>query len=282
MIYRRTDIAAEAWRLWAESADTLTELPGVIARTHSLGNLSIEQVEIRSPEGSQALHKAQGLYFTLEMPSLPTRGHPDFVAAAAALGDLIRRCLPSQPSAALVVLLGNGDITPDALGSLTAPWLLVTRHLREHPGFADACSVAVCRPGVLGTSGVESAQQVSAMVKLLRPDCVLCVDALAGADPSRVCRTVQVCSTGISPGSGVGNNREALNLESLGVPVVAIGVPTVLDAATLSPDAQLSDCFLTPRSIDLSVRSAARLIGYGLNLALQPQFTVPDIDLLIA
>ena len=282
MIYRRTDIAAEARRLWAESADALTELPGVIARTRSLGHLSIEQVEIHSPEGSEALHKPQGLYFTLEMPTLPTRGHPDFVPAAAALGELIQRCLPSKPASALIVLLGNGDITPDALGSLTAPWLLVTRHLREHPGFADACAVAVCRPGVLGTSGVESAQQVSAMTALLHPDCVLCVDALAGADPSRVCRTVQVCSTGISPGSGVGNNREALNQESLGVPVVAIGVPTVLDAAVLSPDAQLSDCFLTPRSIDLSVRSAARLIGYGLDLALQPQFTVPDIDMLIA
>jgi len=282
MIYRRTDIAAEAHRLWSESADSLTELPGVVARTSTLGNLSIEQVEIRSPEGSQALHKPQGLYFTLEMSALPTRGHPDFVTAAAALGELIRRCLPTQPSSALVALLGNGDITPDALGSLTAPWLLVTRHMREHPGFADACSVAVCRPGVLGTSGVESAQQVSAMTRLLQPDCVLCVDALAGADPARICRTVQVSSTGIAPGSGVGNNREELNQESLGVPVVSIGVPTVLDAATLSPDTQVSDCFLTPRSIDLSVRSAARLIGYGLDLALQPQFTVSDIDMLVA
>ena len=270
MIYRRTDIAAEAHRLWAESAESLTELPGVVARTQKLGAFSIEQVEIRSPEGSEALHKPQGLYYTLETFSLPTRGHPDFVS------------LPHSPSSALVVLLGNGDITPDALGSLTAPWLLVTRHLRDQAAFADACSVAVCRPGVLGTSGVESAQQVSAMTALLQPDCVVCVDALAGADPSRVCRTVQVCSSGISPGSGVGNNREALDHDTLGVPVVAVGVPTVLDAAALSADAQLSDCFLTPRSIDLSVRSAARLIGYGIDLALQPQLTVSDIDMLVA
>ena len=123
---------------------------------------------------------------------------------------------------------------------------------------------------------------VSAITALLKPDCVVCVDALAGADPARVCRTVQACSTGISPGSGVGNNREALDRQSLGVPVTAIGVPTVLDAATLSPEASVSDCFLPPRSIDLSVRSAARLIGYGIDLALQPQFTVSDIDMLIA
>ena len=282
MIYRRTDIAAEAHRLWAESAEDLTELPGVVARTQKIGPFSIEQVEIRSLEGSRALHKPQGLYCTLEVSDLPTRGHPDFVTAAAALAELIRRCLPCPPSSALVVLLGNGDITPDALGSLTAPSLLVTRHLRGHAAFADACAVAVCRPGVLGTSGVESAQQVSAMTRLLQPDCVVCVDALAGADPSRVCRTFQVCSSGISPGSGVGNNREALDQESLGVPVVAVGVPTVLDAASLSSDIQVSDCFLTPRSIDLSVRSAARLIGYGIDLALQPQLTVSDIDMLVA
>ena len=282
MIYRRTDIAAEARRLWAASAQDLTELPGVVARTTKLGSFSIEQVDICSPEGSQALHKQQGRYYTLETPSLPTRGHPDFVTAAAALAELICRCLPRQPSSSLIVLLGNPDITPDALGSLTAPWLLVTRHLRDQAAFAYGCSVSVCRPGVLGTSGVESAQQVSAMTSLIKPDCVLCVDALAGAEPARVCRTVQVCSTGISPGSGVGNNREAIDQQSLGVPVVAIGVPTVLDAAAINPDMPLSDCFLTPRSIDLSVRSAARLIGYGIDLALQPQLTVSDIDMLVA
>ena len=282
MIYRRTDVATEAHRLWAESADTLTELSGVVARTETLGAFTVEQVEIRSSEGSEALHKPQGLYFTLEVPSLPTRGHPDFDSAAPALSQLIRRCLPSAPRSALVVLLGNSDITPDALGSLTAPWLLVTRHLPTLPAFLSSCSIAVCRPGVLGTSGMESAQQVAALTKLLHPDCVLCVDALAGADPSRVCRTVQVCSTGISPGSGVGNDREALNQETLGVPVVAIGVPTVLDAASLSPNQPVSDCFLTPRSIDLSVRSAARLIGYGIDLALLPQLTVSDVDMLVA
>lgn len=282
MIYRRTDVAAEAHRLWTESADTLTELSGVVARTETLGAFTVEQVEIRSSEGSEALHKPQGLYFTLEVPSLPTRGHPDFDSAAPALAQLIRRCLPPAPSSALVVLLGNSDITPDALGSLTAPWLLVTRHLPKLPAFLSSCSIAVCRPGVLGTSGMESAQQVAALAKLLQPDCVLCVDALAGADPSRVCRTVQVCSTGISPGSGVGNDREALNQESLGVPVVAIGVPTVLDAASLSPNQPVADCFLTPRSIDLSVRSAARLIGYGIDLALLPQLTVSDVDMLVS
>ena len=282
MIYRRTDIAAEAHRLWAASADSLTELSGVVARTEKHGAFTVEQVEICSVEGSEALRKPQGLYFTLELPSLPTRGHPDFNTAASVLSELIRRCLPSPPSSALIVLLGNSDITPDALGSLTAPWLLVTRHLPKLPAFLSSCSIAVSRPGVLGTSGMESAQQVSALAELLHPDCVLCVDALAGADPSRVCRTVQVCSTGISPGSGVGNNREALNRETLGVPVVAIGVPTVLDAASLSPEQPVSDCFLTPRSIDLSVRSAARLIGYGIDLALLPQLTVSDVDMLVA
>ncbi len=282
MIYRRTDVAAEAHRLWAASADSLTELSGVVARTEKHGSFTVEQVEICSVEGSEALRKPQGLYFTLELPSLPTRGHPDFNTAASVLSELIRRCLPSPPSSALIVLLGNSDITPDALGSLTAPWLLVTRHLPKLPAFLSSCSIAVSRPGVLGTSGMESAQQVSALAGLLHPDCVLCVDALAGADPSRVCRTVQVCSTGISPGSGVGNNREALNRETLGVPVVAIGVPTVLDAASLSPEQPVSDCFLTPRSIDLSVRSAARLIGYGIDLALLPQLTVSDVDMLVA
>lgn len=134
---------------------------------------------------------------------------------------------------------------------------------------------------MLGTTGVESAVQVKALCERTRPDCVIAVDALAGADAERLCRTIQVCSTGIAPGSGVGNNREELNEASLGVPVIALGMPTVIDAGALSDRQELKAMFVTPRDIDSSVRAAGRLIGYGIDLAVHEGLSISDIDMLV-
>lgn len=272
----RTDMADELRRAHPEA------LPGVRCGEETLGGLGVFAVEILSEEGERALGKSRGRYYTLRLPRWFERGSEGFADAAQALAELMRRCLPPRRETALVAALGNPDITPDALGSLAAGSVLVTRHLkeREPESFRDFCSLALCRTGVLGTSGVESARQIATLCRELRPDLVAVVDALAGAEPEQLCRTVQVSDAGIAPGSGVGNDREALTPESLGVPVLTVGMPTVIDAGLFGGEA-VGNMFVTPRDIDSLVRAGGRLIGYALNLALHPGVDIAQIDALL-
>ena len=280
----RTDMAAEAHRLWQESANAVSEFSGVRARESLLRGFPVTHVEILDEQGERALGKPAGQYFTLELPHFFSRGEEDFSAAADALSVLIRLCLgPTPVSSVLIAALGNPEITPDALGHSTAASLLITRHLkaRGEEGFERFCSTALCRPGVLGNSGIESAEQLRLLCERLKPERVIAVDALAGCEPERLCRTVQICDSGIAPGSGVGNDRGALSRESLGVPVVAVGVPTVIDAALFSQDEAMRGLFVSPRSIDEVIRCAGRLIGYAINLAVHPGLAVEDVDALM-
>lgn len=277
----RTDLACEARRIAQGDAGEMTVLQGVEAHEESLHGFGVTAVKILDDHGAQQLNKPIGQYFTLELPSFMDRGGDNFIGAVEAVSELLRRCLPHSISSALIAALGNPDITPDALGNLTAAYTIVTRHLKSLPGFEGFCSTALCRTGVLGTTGMESAAQIRTIVRELKPDCVIVIDALAGADPSRLCRTVQICDSGIAPGSGVGNDREPLNRETLGIPVVAVGVPTVTDASTIGGGDAVSGMFVTPRNIDSDVRRAGRLIAYGINLALHRDITVADIDMLV-
>jgi spore protease len=177
---------------------------------------------------------------------------------------------------------------------------MATRHLVEQmpEHFGAFRPVSALAAGVLGTTGVESGELVAALVKKIRPACVLAVDALVSRNLDRVCRTIQIADTGIVPGSGVGNAREALSQETLGVPVVAIGVPTVVDAATLCADV-LSEAgkidldptalrgfsggvIVTPKEIDSQVADLAKVIGYGINLALQTGLTIQDVEMFLS
>lgn len=280
----RTDLASEAHALWQASADKTTQLRGVIAREEKLSGYLVTNVDIISEEGAQALGKPQGRYSTLELEELPLHANSDFDSACHALAGIITRCLPDGVKSFLVAALGNPDVTPDALGPLCAENVIVTRHLkRQMPeAFRAMSDVAVLRTGVLGTTGIESALSVSTLVRELKPDCVIAVDALAGSELSRLCRTVQVCDSGIAPGSGVGNDRAALSRSTLGVPVVAVGVPTVVDASSFGDERELAGMFVTPRYIDSSVRSAARLIAYAVNLALHPGISMDEISELLS
>ena len=281
----RTDLASEAHRLWQSEPGKLSALSGVIAGEERLEGLPVTAVRILDEEGARALGKPVGQYFTLELERIPARGDAVFTAAAKALAALILRCLEGRvPSSALVAALGNPDITPDAIGPLTASSILVTRHLkaRQPSLFGAFGSVSLCRTGVLGTSGVESASQILALCRQVEPDCVIAVDALAGAEPERLCRTLQVCSSGIAPGSGVGNDRAPLDRDTLGLPVVALGVPTVIDASRFSEEESLRGLFVTPREIDETVRRAGRLLGYGIDLALHPGLEPETLDLYLA
>ncbi len=278
VINGRTDIANEL-RL-QQCAGKVTELPGIRATEEELSGFAVTTVEILDQQGETVLGKPIGRYITME---LPRHLQDHFEDAALTLASLIHRCADNMPQRILLAGLGNPDITPDALGSLSAAHFLVTRHLKqqEPSAFASCRSTMLCRPGVLGTSGMESAQQIRALCDAFHPQLVLVVDALAGADLQMLCRSVQICNTGIAPGSGVGNSREALNQETLGVPVIAIGVPTVVDASAFSSDDTLQGMFVTPRSIDSLVRSCAKLIGYGVNLALHEGMDIGELQLLL-
>lgn len=283
MLYQgRTDIATESFRQLEGSAGQLTEKQGVIASQERLHGLELMAVDIINETGAQTLGKPVGKYFTLDLPQRFERGAEQFEAAAQAVGDLIQRCWQGHERV-LVAALGNPDITPDALGSLAASQIIVTRHLKQQApaDFAAFSSLALCRPGVLGTSGIESSQQVRLLCSHLSPDLVIVIDALAGADLDRLCRCVQISTAGISPGSGVGNDRQELSLQTLGVPVIAMGIPTVIDAGNFGEDS-LSGLFVTPRSIDVQVRSGARVIAYGINLAVHSGLGIGDIDLLVS
>jgi len=299
-LHRRTDLALEAREIWNEGAKQAEEIPGVSSKEYALEGFHITEVLVLDDTGAEALGKPTGKYITLEIENLLRREDDAFQRGAQALSSVIRDMLPPEKRRSVLVAgLGNSAMTPDALGPLVLESTLVTRHLRDKfpEEFASFGSVCAIGPGVLGTTGMESASVIKALSDRFRPDAVLAVDALASRRMSRVCRTVQISDSGIVPGSGVGNSRDALSRETLGVPVVAIGVPTVVDAATLAADvAEESGAghldedalrkyggglIVTPKDIDANVKNIARLIGYGIDLALHEGLTVEDIDMFI-
>ena len=301
MLKRRTDLAVEARELTRQGAGA-TELEGVRAREETREGYPVTRVEVLNETGAKALGKPVGTYITLDLAALARREEDAFPRAARALAaELGLLCKDVPPSApVLVVGLGNRAITPDAIGPGAADHTLVTRHLVERAPehFGSFRPVAALAAGVLGTTGMESGEVVRAVAEQIKPACVVAVDALASRSLRRVCRTIQLADTGITPGSGVGNARAALNAETLGVPVIAVGVPTVVDAATLTCDVlaeagkgELNPAALqgagdglivTPKDIDTQVHDLAKVIGYGINLALHTGLTIEDVELFLS
>lgn len=299
MLQRRTDLALEAREIWESGKKKADRLHGVESRQSEREGYPVTTVEITSQEGAQALGKPVGTYITLELPGLKRREEDAFSRAVLALAAELRTVLPQKSDSVLVVGLGNRAITPDNIGPTAVGHTLVTRHLVEHmpEQFGHFRPVAALAAGVLASTGVESSELVRAVVEQISPSCVIAIDALASRSLSRVCSTVQLADTGISPGSGVGNHRAALNRETLGVPVIALGVPTVVDVATLCADVleeagrgELEPEILrgaggglmvTPRDIDQSVADLSKVIGYAVSLALQSELSVEDLELLL-
>lgn len=287
----RTDLAVEARELWKSRAGEVTELPGVRAREVSRRGMVTTLVEILNEQGAQALGKPVGRYLTVSLPRGMLRSPQGFARAARQLGRVVASMVPEK-GAVLVAGLGNSAITPDALGPKALEHLVVTRHLRK--GFAQLRAVSAIAPGVLGTTGLESVEVVRGIVERAQPKCVVVVDALAARRLERVCTTVQLSDTGLEPGSGVKNRRAAFTAETLGVPVIALGVPTVVDAATLLEDtvcecggavgsAPLCDptMVVSPKDIDARVARMARLVGFGLSLGLHGSLTMEDVSCLV-
>lgn len=296
----RTDLALEARELWREGAAETDVLPGVEADEETVGGCRISRVRIINEQGEAALCKPAGSYVTIEIDGLLRREENSFSEAAEILATELRGMLKMVKKDSIFVAgLGNEAITPDAIGPDTIENVMVTRHLKEHmpEDFEPFRSVSGVRTGVLGNTGIESADLTAALSRLVAPDSVIAVDALASRRMDRLCRTVQISDTGIVPGSGVGNSRTALNRETLGVPVIAIGVPTVVDATTLAVElagragveeldtdkfGEAGSMMVTPRNIDQSVRDISKLIGYGINLALHDGLTIEDIDMFLS
>ena len=294
---KRTDLALEAKELWQEGAGEQTRLEGVQARSSRREGFEVDTVRVLDARGTRALGKPVGNYITLTLDGLRRREEDAFGRAARAIAGELKELLAGveDRGTVLVAGLGNRAITPDAVGPLVHRHTMVTRHLVEQvpEHFGALRPVASLSAGVLGTTGVESGTLIRAVCRAIQPACVIVVDALASRSLHRVCSTVQLTDTGIVPGSGVGNHRQAIDRQTLGVPVIAVGVPTVVDGATLAMDllgeseppklAQgVENLMVTPRDIDAQVAELAKVIGFGINLALQDGLTVEDVELFLS
>lgn len=291
----RTDLAVEA----IENHKTAAALPHVRQSDRTLEGFAVHEVRILSEDAAREIGKPQGRYLTLELDALIRREEDAFPRACKTLSTLLRELLPHpNDGPVLIAGLGNRMITPDAIGPQTADHVIATRHLvAQSPAiFADWRPVSALAPGVLGQTGVETGEVICGVLDRVRPAAVIAVDALAAGRLSRLLRTVQLADTGITPGAGVGNARAALNEETLGVPVIAVGVPTVVDGATLAheissqlgqPACEALDdlsqpVMITTRDIDREVADISRMIGYAVNMALHPHLSVADIDLYLS
>lgn len=291
----RTDLAVEA----IENHKTAAALPHVRQSDRTLEGFAVHEVRILSEDAAREIGKPQGRYLTLELDALIRREEDAFPRACKALSTLLRELLPHpNDGPVLIAGLGNRMITPDAIGPQTADHVIATRHLvAQSPAiFADWRPVSALAPGVLGQTGVETGEVICGVLDRVRPAAVIAVDALAAGRLSRLLRTVQLADTGITPGAGVGNARAVLNEQTLSVPVIAVGVPTVVDGATLAheissqlgqPACEALDdlsqpVMITTRDIDREVADISRMIGYAVNMALHPHLSVADIDLYLS
>lgn len=302
---RWTDLAVEARGGGDASPVSSERLQSGIERT---------VVTIDSEEGARELGRPMGVYVTLSCPQTMSIELNTRKALSAELAATLAGMIPGGARTVLVTGLGNRSVTPDALGPRTVERVLVTRHMDgclPEDVRARMASVCAAAPGVLGVTGIETAEMLRGMVEHIKPDAVIAVDALAARSSRRICSTIQVADTGITPGSGVGNHQRALSEQTLGVPVIAVGVPMVVYASTIARDAltalggeddaqerldegrlaaciervvseRLGDLIVTPREVDALVERMAGILAEGINMALHPGLEAGDIAQLMA
>ena len=277
----RTDLALEGVEQLRQGGD-ISRLDGVCAAEYTRQGYGVTDVRVATKQAAEAVGKPEGRYVTIDLRPYFRREEGFFARAVGCLASELRTRLPGvgEDWPVLVAGLGNRGMTADAVGPLALESLLVTRHMvrslpRQFRGFTPVSALA---PGVLAATGMEALELLRGAVQATGCAAVIAVDALAARSRERLCATVQLGDTGLIPGSGVGNHRKAIDKTTLGVPVVAVGVPTVI-AAHLLGDGQPEDdpLFLTPRDIDGKVRELGRVIGYGVTLALQEGLSVEDV-----
>lgn len=318
----RTDLALEA-RDTAGGVEG-NAIPGVHSETTEDQGIKVTSIHIQTPQGAAALGKLPGRYITLEVPELRNNDADLQDRVATKFAQEFERFLVDmgigKMAKVLVIGLGNWNVTPDALGPIVVENILVTRHFFElmpdqvSPGYRPVSAVA---PGVLGITGIESSEIVQGIVEKSKPDLLIAIDALASRALERVNTTIQIADTGIHPGSGIGNKRKGLTREILGIPVIAIGVPTVVYASTIvnnsidlmrnhfaqntsqagqimgmldtmQENERLSlvkevleplghDLLVTPKEVDEFIEDIANIIANGLNAALHEAIDVNNV-----
>ncbi|MBC8585980.1 GPR endopeptidase [Youxingia wuxianensis] len=285
----RTDLAMEQTEFYKNN------LPeGLSLSQEEKAGLKITRVEVVSEEGVKLTGKNKGKYITIDIP-LATAGAEPADDVTHLLAQEISALLPKE-GMVLVVGLGNIHITPDALGPQTVHQILATRHIPDQvakeSGLENLRPVAALAPGVLGQTGIETGEIIHSIVTDIHPGAVVVIDALAARSLERMGRTIQLSDNGISPGSGVLNSRKELSRETLGVPVISVGIPTVVDGATLVQDLvekenlpmkkQAQTVMVTPRDIDVIIERGAKNLSLAINKALQPQLSLEDITYLVS
>lgn len=281
----RTDLAVEARESFAGSD---TEVHGVVVEEEydEQRDIHLTRVKIVSERGAREMGKPMGNYLTLEAPGLASPDEDYHREISEVLARYLKELMGEEERSVLVAGLGNREVTPDALGPKTVGNLLITRHLireygQEVMGRPHYRQISGIVPGVMAQTGMETSEILKGIVEQTRPDLLIVIDALAARSTRRLSRTIQLTDTGIQPGSGVGNHRNSLTEESLGIPVIAIGVPTVVEAAAIIYDAQgtseqlpphLNGMFVTPKNIDETIKQLSFTLSEALNLA----FQIPD------
>ncbi|AQM59386.1 MULTISPECIES: GPR endopeptidase [Clostridium] len=320
MLNFRTDLAIEAKEHYAK--EHKNEIDGVIVEEEIINDSKVTKVKIESEEGAKKLGKPIGNYITIDIPEHTVYDGELMDDLSKAVGISLKDLVGlSEDKLVLVVGLGNRKVTPDALGPKVVDKIMITRHLKEvMPDTIDDSIRPVCAiaPGVLGITGIETGEVIKALVDKIKPDMVICIDALASRRIQRVNRTIQISDTGISPGAGVNNHRMRINEETLGIKVIAIGVPTVVDAATIANDSidlvidelisqseegsdfykmiknidkneksalikellnpYVGDLMVTPKEVDLVIDSLSKIISNAINIAIQPNLEMEDIN----
>lgn len=285
----RTDLALEA-REFIEEANG--EMRGVIVDTYNDADdtVQVTRVQITTKNGAKAMGKPIGTYITLEADHLTEADEDYHREVSEVIARQLRQLLPDfkKEKSILVVGLGNRDVTADALGPEVVDHLNITRHmLRQFGHAAYSCEkvheISGIVPGVMGKTGMETAEIIKGVVDSTKPDVIVVIDALAARSTRRLTRTIQITNTGIQPGSGVGNHRNSLTEESLCVPVIAIGIPTVVDAATIVNDAighlhqddpklqntfnDMNNMYVTAKDIDSTIKRLGFTLSEALNIA---------------
>lgn len=316
----RTDLAVEAKELYEERSKE--DLSGVKVNEYTEQGMKVIDVTITNEIGERNMGKPKGRYITIDMPEFVHYDKDIMEKVSKVLAKTLSGVIHLDKSmTALVVGLGNWNVTPDALGPKVISKLMVTRHLKELvPDSIDENIRPVCAmaPGVLGITGIETGEIIKSVANKIKPNLIICIDALASRKTERVNRTIQIGDSGISPGSGIGNKRMEISEKTLGIPVIAIGVPTVVHAATLANDTidmaidemireskkdskfynmlksldknekerlinevlypYIGDMVVTPKEIDLIIDSISKVVSSGINIALQPALGLEDIN----
>lgn len=300
---KRTDLALEVRESFPEDD---VEVSGVVLEeeTYLDGRIRKSTVEIKNEYGQEQMHKPVGNYITLEFTDKGKYDDPEErektrKTAAAMIAQVIEKLAPENGEVYLAAGLGNRFATPDALGPFVLDDVVVNRHIKKH--FHDLCqkdkrTLCAVSPGVMGQTGMETKEILSGVIESVNPCCLLVVDSLASRSINRLCSTIQITDTGICPGAGIGNNRNALNQKELKVPVIAIGVPTVVDAYTIVSECMensllhegytseqielflqsfanesMGELFVTPKDIDEQIRNIGKLVSEGINFFIKGQ-----------